>query len=64
MKSESLAAIQAEFAAYKTEQQGQIDQQLAAISEREAAAAKAMEEAQALQVALQEKLDKLKALAV
>lgn len=63
MKSESLAASQAEFAAYKAEQQGQIDQQLATISEREAAAVKAMEEAQALQATLQEKLDKLKSLA-
>lgn len=64
IKSESLATSQAEFAAYQAEQQGQIDQQLAAISEREAAAAKAMEGAQALQATLQEKLDKLKALAV
>lgn len=62
-KSSELATSQAEFAAYVADEEAQIESQLAQVSAREDAATQALEEAKALQITLQEKLDKLKALA-
>lgn len=62
-KSAALATSQAEFAAYMASKESQMEAAVAQATAREEAAAKAQDEATALQKALQEKLDKLKALA-
>lgn len=62
-KSAALATSQAEFAARVADEESRLEAAFAQVTTREEAAAKAQDDAVTLQKALQEKLDKLKALA-